>query len=358
MGRIIGAIRIMGLTRKNDLPADGRRGVLRRQGANAGPCAPATSHEGVRRNTGVSLHCLSGSPSRNISAARRLNRFSGDNSAGDKVVEQNENDYLKGGKTPPATGSSLLISSSKYLNSARLRDIVAHEMLRKYGNDLPPAYLIPEAIEAFGEVADHAATLALYEREKQLKPEFKSWLEARYISRWDAQALALYAPGTLGAEIHAFITQSGFDIEFMFKGEPKDDHAYFNKRYVQGHDIEHMVTGFGPDPMGEYALMLATAQSYYHYFSEELAGELTRFNMFLLTSGVLRSALHYCKTMPLFFEAITLGLEMGRRMKKPLVFMRWEDYLDWPMAELRADLNIVGSPAKGAWDWSFDEMRG
>lgn len=273
-------------------------------------------------------------------------------------MDQSENDYLKGGKAPPTTASSLLISSSKYLNSARLRDVVAHEMLRKYGNDLPPAYLVPEAIAAFGEVADHGATLALFEREKTLNPEFKAWLEARYISHYDPEQLAAYASGTLGAKIHAFITRSGFDIEFMFKGEPKDDHGYFNKRYVQGHDIEHMVTGFGTDPMGEYALMLATAESYYRYFSCELAGELTRFNLFLLSSGLLRSALHYTKTMPLFFEAITLGLEMGRRMKMPLVLVRWEKYFDWPLTEVRADLDIVGSPEPGAWDWSFDEMRG
>lgn len=273
-------------------------------------------------------------------------------------MDSSESDYLKGGKQPPATASSLLISSSKYLNSARLRDLVAHEMLRRYGNDLPPAYLIPEAIAAFDEVADHDATLALFEREKARNPAFKVWLEARYISRWQPEALAQYRPGTLGAAIHAFITQSGFDIEFMFKGEPKDDHGYFNKRYVQGHDIEHMVTGFGTDPMGEYALMLATAASYYRYFSNELAGELTRFNMFLLSGGLMRSALHYTKTMPLFFEAMTTGVNMGQHMKKPLVLVRWEDYLDWPLAQVREDLNIVGSPEPGAWDWSYEEMRG
>jgi len=273
-------------------------------------------------------------------------------------MDTSEIDYLRGGKKPPTTASSLLVSSSKYLNSARMRDIVAHEMLRKYGDDLPPAYLIPEAIGAFAEVADQDAALALFEREKTLKPEFRDWLEARYISRYEAEALAHCKPGTLGAEIHAFITRSGFDIEFMFKGEPKDDHAYFNKRYVQGHDIEHMVTGFGTDPMGEFALILATAESYYRYFSNELAGELTRFNMFLLSSGIMRSSLHYPKTMPLFFEAMTLGVQMGRQMKKPLVLVRWEDYVEWPLAEVRADLNIVGSPEKGAWDWSYEEMRG
>jgi hypothetical protein len=41
------------------------------------------------------------------------------------MVDQSESDYLKGNSKPLTTESSVLISSSKYLNSARLRDVVA-----------------------------------------------------------------------------------------------------------------------------------------------------------------------------------------------------------------------------------------
>ena len=45
--------------------------------------------------------------------------------------------YLLRGITQLSTASSTLISSSKYLNNAKLRDWVAAELLRRNGPDLP-----------------------------------------------------------------------------------------------------------------------------------------------------------------------------------------------------------------------------
>ena len=44
-------------------------------------------------------------------------------------------------------------------------------------------------------------------------------------------------------------------MQFMMKGMPvKTDLDYIKKRRVSHHDIEHMVTGFGPNELGEQAL--------------------------------------------------------------------------------------------------------
>lgn len=273
-------------------------------------------------------------------------------------MDQSESDYLKGGKKPLTTASSILISSSKYLNSARIRDVVAHEMLRKYGNDVPPAYLVPEAMQAFGEVMDYPYIFRLFEEEKAKKPEFKAWLDARYISDVKAEHVEHCKPGTLGREVYDFITKSGLTLDFQFRFEPTNDLEYFHKRFSQAHDIQHMVTGMGVDPVGEFALILLNTEAYFNYFSVELAGQLTSFSTFLVTSGMMRANLHYPETMPALLKGLTMGVTMGRQLKQPLFYVKWEDYWDWNIADIQEELHLTGGPAKGEWDWVLEAMNG
>ena len=269
-------------------------------------------------------------------------------------MDQSESDYLKGGKKALTTDSSVLVSSSKYLNNWRMRDVVAHEMLRKYGKDVPPAFLIPEAMQAFTEVTDFAEVFGLFAAEKAKNPEFAAWLDARYISNVQAEDVAHCAPGTLGKEVHDFITKSGLTLDFQFRFEPTNDLEYFHKRFSQSHDIQHMVTGMGVDPVGEFALIMVNTQIYYDYFSNALAGELTKFSTFLVASGLMRANLHYPQTMPAMMEAMTIGIEMGKRVKKPLFYVKWEDYWDWKIEDIREELGIHGAPEPGRWDWILE----
>ena len=52
-------------------------------------------------------------------------------------VTQADFDYFNGAVKKIATESSTLVSSSPYLNNARLRDLIAQEMLRRNGADVP-----------------------------------------------------------------------------------------------------------------------------------------------------------------------------------------------------------------------------
>jgi ubiquinone biosynthesis protein Coq4 len=272
-------------------------------------------------------------------------------------VDPVEIDYLKGGKKPLSTDSSVLVSSSKYLNSAAMRDIVAQEMLRKYGTDLPPAYFIPELQAAFAEVTDYPYILRLLAAERATKPEFDAWLQRGFLSDYKAEPLAACKAGTLGAMVHAFVHESGFDVDFMFKAAPQDDYQYFLKRFIQSHDIQHMVTGFDVTPIGEYALSMVSTATYQNYFSAELAGELTKQTTLQVCCGMMRANLHYPKTMPLMMEAISRGLAMGHQLKKPLFYVNWEDYWQQTPAEIREELNIIGAPAEGEWAWAYEEMK-
>jgi len=273
-------------------------------------------------------------------------------------IDQSESDYLKGGTKALTTDSSVLISSSKYLNSARLRDVVAQEMLRKWGRDVPPAFLVPETMQAFMELIDFPKVFGLFEQEKASKPEFKSWLDARFISNIQADDVADCKPGTLGQSIHDFITKSGLTLDFQFRFEPSNDLEYFHKRFSQGHDIQHMATGMGVDPVGETALIVLNTQSYFNYFGSEFAGEMNVVSTFLVSCNLMRASLHYPKALPAMLEAIRIGTEMGDKMKKPLFFVKWEDYFHNTIAEIREDLNLVSAPKEGLWDWTLDYMRG
>jgi ubiquinone biosynthesis protein Coq4 len=48
---------------------------------------------------------------------------------------------------------------------------------------------------------------------------------------------------------------------------------------------------------------------------------------------------------------------MGRGLSKPLFYVKWEDYWDNTILEIREDLNIQGAPAEGAWAWAYEEMQ-
>ncbi|NIB39006.1 hypothetical protein HBA55_05370 [Pseudomaricurvus alkylphenolicus] len=264
--------------------------------------------------------------------------------------------YLKEGRKPLTTESSVLISSSKYLNSARMRDVVSNEMLRKLGPDLPPAYFIPDRLKAFEEVTDYPYILEQFEHEKREKPEFAEWLNRRQVASIKKEELANYESGTLGNDIHKFMLETGFDIDFMFKGEPEDDYQYFLKRFMQNHDIMHMVTGLDVTPMGENALVMLAMTCYFDYFNPELAAELQKFNGLSIASQINTALLHHPSITMAVFDSLEMGRVMARNMNTPFFYICWEDHLHKSIEELRTEFNIVNAPAKGTWDWVKDEL--
>lgn len=264
--------------------------------------------------------------------------------------------YLMGQAEPAV--SSLLISSSTYLNNPRFRDVYAQMGLKRDGHDLPAAYLIPEVQRAFDEVTQPELLDRLLGEARHSLPGLADWLDQRFVSRFDADDLKAYEPGTLGAEICKFIVDSGMEIDFMFRAEARSDLEYLNKRRVQVHDIEHMVTGFDPSPAGETALIVANIAANERYFGSELAAELNRFGTFLLSTNIMRAGLHYPKVLHAYLEGIALGRALGHRQARPLFMIRWEDHLDWPIGDIRAHFGFNEAPAADHWDWTYEASLG
>jgi len=264
--------------------------------------------------------------------------------------------YLKGDREPAT--SSVLISSSKYLNNPLFRDVYAQMGLKRDGHDLPAAYLIPELNDAFNELTDFSRVFELLAEEKARLPEFAAFIEAGFISTLTAESLAHHAPGTLGAQVREFIVRTGFDVDFMFKGQPANDFIYLNKREVQGHDIAHMVTGLDPSPVGEIALAACNMVSNSAYFAPEFSIERNKHAAFITSTSLMRAALHYPRTLPAFLEGIAIGQRMGAKLKRPLVMVKWEDYFDLPIHEVRETLGITDAPPDGHWEWTYEATTG
>lgn len=271
-------------------------------------------------------------------------------------IKGEEATYLKGSAQPAA--GSVLISTSRYLNNPRFRDVYAQMGLKRDGHDLPAAWLIPEVNHAMAEETDYDHLLQLLAAERKRLPAFAQWLDQRFISDWTVDRVAHCAGGTVGALIHEFLEQSGMDIDFMFRGPPADDFAYINKRRVQNHDIEHMITGLDPSPVGEIALIVANTVALFSYFTPEFANALSFQPMFLASTSLMRAACHYPAVTPAMLEGFALGHALGRRQTQPLFMIRWEDWLDVPVHEARARLGFEDGPPTGHWAWTHEAARG
>jgi len=275
------------------------------------------------------------------------------------VNNKTRDEYLVGGFKPLTTESSILVSSSKYLNSARLRDVLAHEALRKDGWDLPLTGLLPEFMHAINELHDYQQDLQAVLEERKRLPEFAAFLDERFLSNLQGEDLKRCAPGTLGAEVHEYMTRTGMNINFQREAEEfTDDLHYYTRRSGQCHDIEHIVTGLGPNPWGEIGLIFFKATMDASHFTPAVASIIHR--QILTSTGTyfIKTNLHYPHLILGLMDAMRLGVEMSKRVTKQFLYIKWEDYWDTPLEEVRRELNIYGFPPKGSWDWTDAAHRG
>jgi ubiquinone biosynthesis protein Coq4 len=266
------------------------------------------------------------------------------------AVRDEDVEYMRGGRSVQSE-SSLLRSTSKYLNSPLIRDLYCNEGLRKSGGDVITTSLIPEFYDAFDAVTDEAKVDLLFKEDAARLPELAQWLIERYLRNVTLEDVSACADGTFGAGVRHFL-ESGFKLQFAHLGPAESDFAYLRKRRAQVHDFEHIVTGLMPSLAGEIALYVAHMTSSYRYFQPELAKETSLISSFLSTSWILRTSLHYPEAMEALCDALEKGAQLGRAVPRPFVMERWEDYFDWPLPELRAHFGYPEfTEFQGNWHW-------
>jgi ubiquinone biosynthesis protein Coq4 len=259
--------------------------------------------------------------------------------------------YFNGNIKTIKTESSVLISSSKYLNNAPLRALIAQEMLRRNGPDLPNTAFIPEVAQILHDLEDMPRVIELFEMEKMRLPHFREWLEKKSLSNFTLEETKACKPGTLGAAIHDFMANSGYQLDLFFQEiQVVNDFTFYLRQTALTHDIEHMVTGFGPNHGGEVALLTANMHAKARYFHPELNAFFSRIAFYLKAKTIMKDGLYYPEAMALNLEAEFRGAEQGRNWTYPLMLVDWRQYIDVQIADIRKELNITPIIPDGLWD--------
>jgi ubiquinone biosynthesis protein Coq4 len=274
------------------------------------------------------------------------------------TVSEGIRTYFQGPAAPVT--SSVLISNSKYLNNPFYREAYAMQALRRHGHDLAPTYIVPLMYRAIEEVTDFPRAMQLLAEEKIKNPEFAAWLDRRRLSTLKSDELAKCPAGTLGEAIYKFSQIPGINMEIIdsrYEDKPVTDMDYINKRRAISHDIEHIVSGFGPDTAGENALGMANVTSQACYFTPEFAQFMSHGLAWITSAGYNRTALHYHHVLPTYLDAMQQGINAGLALKQPLFMLEWEEYLDWNLDDLATHLGFKRGPAE-AWAWTTEAARG
>ncbi|MEM8695992.1 MAG: Coq4 family protein [Pseudomonadota bacterium] len=265
-------------------------------------------------------------------------------------VGEGERQYFNGEIRKIETDSSVLVSSSKYLNHPELRALIAQEMLRRNGADMPNTAYIPEVAQILHMLEDFGENHRLFEAEKERLPLFKEWLDKKSLADFTKEEVKNCAPGTLGEALYKFMTESGYELDVFFREiQVTNDFTYYLRQTALTHDIEHMVTGFGPNHGGEVALLTANMHARNLYFCPELAAFFGRIAFYLKAKTIMKDGLHYPKAMAVNLEAEYHGAVQGRNWKYPIMLVDWRAHVDTQISDLREELNITPVPDDNLW---------
>ncbi|ABP64569.1 hypothetical protein Saro_3710 (plasmid) [Novosphingobium aromaticivorans DSM 12444] len=251
--------------------------------------------------------------------------------------------YLARGVMPVETPSSVLVSSSKYLNNPRLREWLAMILLRKNGPDFPPPAEMYEFLPILEELRDHDRIEAMFAEERRVNPELDAWLSEGFYSTYAIEDFRQFAPGTLGGIFYQWITEGNYEIQITPWREPKSQLEFYNLRSGQTHDFEHILCGGGFNFMGELVpYWYRLTNVFKHIRNQELAAELSMIQIFGSLRYTVRTMLHYPQIWMTCVDAIQRGMKVGQE-SDALFMKKLEPHFHLPLEEARAALGVRGA---------------
>ena len=251
--------------------------------------------------------------------------------------------YLARGVKLLGTDSSVLVSSSKYLNHPRLREWIAFIALKKNGPDFPPAAEMYQLLSFIDELRDFDHIEHMITEERKVNPRFDKWFSDWWVSDYTLDDLKDCAPGTVGGIYYKTATEGNYDIQIVPDYKPQTQWQFYSLRSGQTHDYEHILTGGGFNYMGElipYWFRLATIHT--HIQNKELAGEMSVLSIFGTMRYVIRTMLHYPQIWETALTCIEQGIRIGRA-SDPFWMAKIEDVWHVPLEEARAQLGVRGA---------------
>ncbi len=255
----------------------------------------------------------------------------------------NQIPYLLRGVMPVDTESSVLVSSSKYLNNPRLRDWLAMIALRKNGPDFPPQAEMHEFLGILHELRDYDKIEEMFTAERKVNPELDAWFKEGFVSNYKIEEFAQYAPGSLGGVFYEQMTGGDYEIQIVPWSEPRTQLEFYNLRSGQTHDFEHILFGGGFNFMGELVpYWYRLTNVFKHIRNQELAGELSVLQIFGSMRYTIRTMLHYPQVWMTAVNAIQRGIKVGQE-SDAIFLKKMETVFHLPLEEARAALGVRGA---------------
>lgn len=190
----------------------------------------------------------------------------------------------------------------------------------------------PESTESVFDIEDGLrgleATKFALEHVRRM-PGVAPMIAARYLAPLpDVEAFQRYPEGSLAHAFAKHIVDHGFDPDYYRKLDVVDDIDWVMMRMRQTHDIWHVVTGIGTDPIGELALK-----------AFELAQTRRPLAAVITTGGVLRYLVKDPDELGEVLRAISAGYRLGLAAA-PFLAQRWEEHWERPVVTWRAMLGV------------------
>lgn len=239
--------------------------------------------------------------------------------------------------------SSLMQSTSRWLNHGKVREVIPIWLLRKNGPDFPvEADHTLGLSTAFSEVIPPEEVAALMEEERRKNPELDAWFEEGFVSTYSNEDFMQYAPGTVGGMIGYQIREHGFDLTLGVGNavpENMTSMQYWGLRGRQAHDFEHILTGGQFNSLGEVAVTFGRVANQSQHLSPELAAALNAYQAFAGLRMVTRSMLHYPETLVPTLRCLEQGIAVGLA-SPPFWYFKWEDVFAMTPEEARAHFGV------------------
>lgn len=275
-------------------------------------------------------------------------------------MKQDDTPYLLRGMQLMATQSSVLVSSSPYLNDPRLREWIATAFLRRSGKDVPTSADSYKLHVILKEIFDIERIEELFTQERRRWPELDRWFSEGFSSTFTVAELLGHPEGSLGHIFGRYLADNGFEVDIVPRFEPKNQFEYYSLRSGQTHDLEHIVTGGNFDILGELVPYFARLSNVPRFLDPELAGIVNAGQLLGAMRLVTRTGLHHQAAFPAALMAMQAGTLVGQQ-SGPMFMARYEDVFHLPLAEAREALGVRGAGAQNvdtaAASLEWDEYR-
>ena len=254
--------------------------------------------------------------------------------------------YLNG-RRKVKTESSVLVSSSRWLNDGRVREWISTENLRRNGHDYPLLYGLPTLMQAVDEVRDVEDAERLVADERRRNPAFDRWLNEGFVSTYSKDDLKAYPEGSVGRQLFEYMDEFDLSPELNSRildnpdWKPANTLDYWNLRMGQTHDAYHILGEVGFGSVAEYFITGVITGNVFRHLGAELAGALMTVNTLVMFPWMTRTMLHYPGAWPDLWRNLSYGYEVGQQSDM-LFTSKFEDIMHLTPADARAALGWRG----------------